>query len=251
MGNTKLPDFDLLARLQTFDPKAFVSDDKKEQEVCCFVLSLALIYNDFKDLVWARHHLIKLKPDNPKEISPGNGQYFGFLNHLEKFHYSLFNELFATIEKNHNVLSHPIFIKVYGLLPKSVKTCWDSLVNISTGKDSKNNLLKSIFERVRNKITYHSDIKDIFSGYREFFLSNRNNMKEHREFAYISRGKNLASNRFYFADATVEGYLIAKIGSNKEEFFKGVNQLLDDVNSSLYHIVVNFVMVRGCSFRDV
>jgi hypothetical protein len=45
-----LPGFDTLARLQTFDPNAFIANDKQEQKVCDFILALALIFNDLKDM---------------------------------------------------------------------------------------------------------------------------------------------------------------------------------------------------------
>jgi hypothetical protein len=42
-----------LAALQTFDPKAFVGDSGVPQDLCNFVLALALVYNDCKDGIFS------------------------------------------------------------------------------------------------------------------------------------------------------------------------------------------------------
>lgn len=42
-----------LAPLETFDPAAFLGDEAVPQELCNFILSLALIYNDCKDITYS------------------------------------------------------------------------------------------------------------------------------------------------------------------------------------------------------
>lgn len=50
-------------RLETFDPAAFVGGEEVPQELCNFVLALALIYNDYKNLTYAS---LKLRESKPK-----------------------------------------------------------------------------------------------------------------------------------------------------------------------------------------
>lgn len=246
MPTVKLPGFDQLAPLATFDPEAFIDDDMQAQHVCNFVLSLALIYNDFKNLMWAFHYLSDGKPENPDKISAYGGQYAAFKNHLLRLHFSVINELFQLIEDNANILAHPTLVETIRLLPKAAKECWQALVEVSTKKDTKNKFIKDIFHRVRNKITYHSDVKEIAAGYRSFFYGSDGHPKMQ---AFISMGDGLSSTRFYFADAVVEGYLNLKIGTNKPELIKQSNKLFTDVNVALNLIVKKFITVRGFAWR--
>ena len=55
-----------LAKLQSFDVAAFKGSDDVPQYVCDFVLTLALAFNDLRDL----YHVQKLiLSENPKEIT--------------------------------------------------------------------------------------------------------------------------------------------------------------------------------------
>jgi hypothetical protein len=51
-----------LAPLETFDPAVFEPSGDVSQEMCDFVLALALIYNDCKDLVYANLALVDARP---------------------------------------------------------------------------------------------------------------------------------------------------------------------------------------------
>ncbi len=82
------PDFDKLAALEYFDPKAFESADSKEQAVCDLVLMLALVYNNFKDLLWAFSNLSSCRQPDPFKITPYNGQYSGMSLHITRLLYS-------------------------------------------------------------------------------------------------------------------------------------------------------------------
>lgn len=43
----------VLATLETFDPAVFLGDGRVPQSLCDFVLALALIFNDLRDLSYA------------------------------------------------------------------------------------------------------------------------------------------------------------------------------------------------------
>lgn len=247
MKENTLPGFDKLALLETFDPHAFLSNDEKEQKVCKFVLALALIYNDFKNLSWGHKYLRETEPQD-RNITAYNGQYGGFEIHVIRLLYSLLRELFKLIENNSESLKHPLFIKIEKQLSKEVKKYWQSLVDFSIKKCTQNKKLKELFERVRNKIGYHPDAEEIFTGYKSFFFNENNNIKMD---AYISRGYSLEESRFYFADAGIQKYLEDIIGEDRENFFNEVNEVCWKVSNVLYEIVTKFVNARGFCWRNV
>lgn len=103
-----LPGSEKLAHLDCFDPKAFQSDDAGEQEVCDFVLMLAVVYNDFKDLLWAIDHLKKCDPSDG-EINPSNGELAGMRGHVTRQFHSLIFEFAKLLRTQELVLKHPLF----------------------------------------------------------------------------------------------------------------------------------------------
>jgi len=91
--------FSRLADLQYFDPKAFQSDSNVSKEVCGFVLSLALIYNDLKNINLILEILEKSKPQGTFEERKDWGEYYGVLNYLDRINIGLLHELFNLIKK--------------------------------------------------------------------------------------------------------------------------------------------------------
>jgi hypothetical protein len=75
-------DVALLAALETFDPKAFVGAKEWPQELCNFVLALALAYNDFKDVIFAQALLATVRPTNVERPTTAVGHYAGLYHHL-------------------------------------------------------------------------------------------------------------------------------------------------------------------------
>jgi hypothetical protein len=75
--NKCIEKIDDLAKLESFDPLAFEADGTASQDVCNFVLTLALIFNDLKDLVYAHVTLQTQKPIGSFRISRPWGAYSG------------------------------------------------------------------------------------------------------------------------------------------------------------------------------
>jgi hypothetical protein len=223
----KIPGSEYLAKLETFDPNAFLSDDKEEQKVCNFVLALCVAYNDLKDLLWARVHLTDAHTDTDVEgkdrITPYNGQYAGFRIHIEKLLFSFINELLCLIREQKQVLE-------------------DAALN----KDTDDDFLKK-HVRLRN-ITYHyKDYKTYKIGFEKFFFDeNKSKIKD----PFISRGANMAGTRFYFADAAVQGYITSNIEGNEKEFADKTAAYLTTINKILYEICTKFINIaKGCGWK--
>ena len=112
---------ELLAPLQTFDRDAFVGDERVPQDICNFVLALALIYNDCKDGIFSNMILTDSKPKGQFELSRGWGAYNGLKLHYIRLHVALIHELLQLIEDNQQILKHPFFNSVIQKLSKQAR----------------------------------------------------------------------------------------------------------------------------------
>ena len=71
-----------LAPLETFDPAAFQGDADVPQELCNLVLSLALVYNDCKDVIYSHILLGESRPSPPAGRNRPWGAWLGVDFHI-------------------------------------------------------------------------------------------------------------------------------------------------------------------------
>ena len=237
--------FAKLANLQYFDYKAFYEDSLVSKEVCGFVLSLALIYNDIKNTGLLNEALNDSRPSGSYLERQDWGEYTAMLNFIDRISMGILHELFNLIKSHQNVLEDKFFKEVIKSINKDVKIFWKALVDTSLENYSNNKLAKDLMI-IRNKISYHYDPKAISNGYKHIFENKENMMK-----AYISRGKNMPESRFYFADAAVDGCMQNIYGSEDiSHFLNSISENLEKLNHSLLHIINNFITKRGYGFRS-
>ena len=246
----RLPGPEELAPLKSFDPAIFLSDDKPIQDVCNFVLSLAVAYNDLKDLLWVLHFLRRARPDKNELITRYRGEYSGFVNHAAKLLLSTFNELVQLLEENQPLFAHDLFQKCVKQLPKEARVCWNGLVAVATGKEVEHKFMRRVFHTVRNKVSFHyADLKAINSGFRLRFTDQIRSVKD--KTPYASLGKSAMESRFYFADALVESYVNHQIGEDSVIEFAGkMSDLTEQINFALRFLVDRFVSARNGAFRE-
>lgn len=237
--------FSKLATLQYFDPKAFQADSTVSKDVCGFVLSLALIYNDIKNIQLFMEILKKSKPTGIFEERKDWGEYNALLNFLDRVTIGSLHELFRLIKNNKGVLEDKIFKEIIKSINKDAKKSWQALVDTSFKKISDNKLAKDLMF-IRNKVSFHYDPKAIIKGYEHFYK----NIKE-MDKAYISRGKNMLETRFYFADAAAESYMQSLYGiADMSLFFKSIGNNLKKLDKTIWYIINNFIAQRGFGFKD-
>lgn len=218
----KCPDFDL-APLKYFDPKTFnwETPDKDFKNLCAFIVTLALIYNDFKDLAWWQKQLDDCPP-NPNEKSSYFGQHNGMKTHISRLVVGLYDELLIFIKENQRVLESKLFQEILGRISARYRNDWKKLVNESSNKED-----LEILAELRANGVFHYQMNGVFSGYKNYFIKPENPLNEK---AYYSFGENILKTRFYFADAAVQGY-VKKFGDSRIEY------LLAEINTSLKRIV--------------
>lgn len=234
-----------LAQLETFDPLAFRADDKVPQDLCNFILTLALIYNDCKNLIYAYMVTAEARPKGGFVRNRLWGASSGVQFHIFRAVISLLHELFNLIRSNKSLLKQPFFKSVVRQIDPSARKAWETVVAVALGSTPSDTLGKSLL-LVRNKMSFHYDGKAIFIGYGHHFLKS-----EHLdERAYISRGNSMKESRFYFADAAAIGYLRSIVGrGNIEALITKIGDMLDPVNFSLMAIVNSYIQKRGFAYR--
>ena len=231
---------DALASLETFDPSVFVGDDEAPQEVCSLILSLALIWNDCRDVSYARSLLSASRP--PSEPGPTRewGDYGGIDLHLFRYQVGLLHELMALVCREQFVARGYYLERLAIRLPSEVRDAWYSLVQVAAGTAPTDPLGQRLLT-IRDRVHNNYDPRRLLTGYRNHFLG------EHREDdrAFISRGGDTGSTRFYFADAAAMGYLEEVPGGDDwDQLREDVQDVMRYVGDALMGIVDGFINRR-------
>jgi len=231
-----------LAPLESFDPAAFIGNDTVSQDVCNFVLTLALIFNDLKDLIFAQVTLQSQKPDGPFKISRRWGEYNGIDQHLWKLMVGLFHEVVQLVRDSEDVIADPFFQSVIQGLRRKEKDIWLSLVDAARAKGPGENRFALL---IRNKVVFHYEPKEIYRGYKTFFASDVPAARR----AFLSRGNDMEHTRLFFADAAVTGYLMSRGEGKLEELMTNVITSVTELNFMLTGIVDTFIQKRRFAYR--
>ncbi len=227
-----------------FDPRAFVGGKDIPQELCNFVLALALTYNDYKYYSISYNMLLKSEPLGKPQRNSLWGEYSGIKFHIIRLHIGFVHELFKLIQNNKRLLGHIFFKEVIRLLNKKARKSWEALIEAALVEEASSKK-GSPLHMVRNKVAFHYDAKELLAGYNIGFFKNGETL----EGACISLGNSLEEARFYFADRAIQGYIEKGLDTDIESFFKSLEQIMRDINISLYNICVTFIQRRGFAWR--
>jgi len=228
-----------LADPEIFTPEVFVGDERFPQSVCDFMLALALVFNDFKDLFASQEMMQGIAPgDGPPTAA--RGMFGGLHVHWVRLLAGVIHELTELIAKNKTVIDSAAFRKILKRLPRTAREMWASVVASATSSGPRGDRFGRLVYYTRMKVGFHYDTKEIARGYRNRFLPASSDPP------YISRGKNMAATRFYFADAAAEMYMMEKAGaSTGKEFFTAGWKLLPEIGHALREIVTTFIALRN------
>src|SRR5262252_11228969 len=240
-----LDECSFLGPLESFDPAAFDGDGEVSQDLCDFVLSLALMYNDLKDEIYAHEAVFALMPAGQPTPTRLRGAISGVQLHAFRATCALLFELFTVINEKRELLCEDFFRRVVKQLPKAEREAWGAVVNVARGTSKPKTELGKKLLLFRNKVGSHYDTEEIARGFKHFFEVVRRLSR-----AYVSRGQSMRETRFYFADAAMQGYLIVRHGSPELQELKGqIAGVVEIVNFSLKAIVQTFIQSRGSAFR--
>ena len=240
--NQRLPHF-RLAPLQKIGPECLVSatgSDRME----LFILALAQVFNDLKDLAYVSTCLSDAKPREAK-INPYFGQWMGMNLHVHRLIYGLLFELFELLRKFEDQIRSPEFLKIERQMGSRTQRDWKALRKFALGEKggSKTEFGKCL-ERIRHNLSFHYyQPKQIMRGYRRHFFGIESG--PHAEFAYYSIGQNMEETRFYYADAAGQAALGELTDGDFKNFEKECLKAIGGVNQVLFLIVGQYIVGRS------
>ena len=172
------------------------------------------------------------------------GEYEGVKLHILRLLMAFTNELFILIDDNKNVLDDRIFDEIKRKMNRKSRESLQLLIEATfnyKGIKRKSNPLYMI----RNKLIFHYDKKEIFSGYKAGFIETDNS-----QMACISIGNKLEESRFYYSDLAIQKYIEKRTGKKIDPFIKELKLHLVNVNLALFYLCRNFIVERGYAWRE-
>ncbi|MBH0202140.1 MAG: hypothetical protein HP496_07580 [Nitrospira sp.] len=161
-----------LAMLETFDPAAFVGDENVPQSLCNFVLTLALTFNDLRDLYYASVLVGECKPEGAAQKNSRWGYYLGLRLHVTRLIMSVVHELLNLIEKQRDDVNHAFMRDVVRMLPTDHRRSWKEIVRTALGQSATDDhKLGKLLLKIRNNVSFHYDSKAIHKGFKNHFLT--------------------------------------------------------------------------------
>lgn len=227
-----------LAPLFGFDPAVLKGGPRKADS---FVLLLAVVYNDLRELQWVAEHLTITKPVEVV-VSRGMGDWQGATVWTKRYAAAVLNELMVAVKHAHKagILGQSMFIRTAQALDDQERVAWNNIVDVAMGRPGTASALRAFFDRVRNRAAFHFDRGQLWEGYQAHF--HRRKKDAFNEQAYMSVGRTLGATRFYFADAAAQ--LALELYDTKGELWPLVNQVTRSVNVALRAVVDTHVRFR-------
>lgn len=228
-----------LASLKTFDQAAFAPDVQYSRQLCEFVLSLALAFNDFHDLLIAHDFLNGAWPADDSTPSQELGEFNGLTNHLFRLHLATLHEVLELIAKNAKVLKDPAFTSVIAKMTAKARTAWSAMVAVATGGAASKSDLARFLLFARNKVAFHYDPDQIGTGYNLAFGSTSRR-------PYVSRGGTFGRSRFYFGDDAAQEYLRKKAQDiSAPDAIVAAFQMIGTLAFAIHQVVFTFITTRA------
>jgi hypothetical protein len=237
-----------LAELESFDPSAFVAEDKSVQACGDFVLALALAFNDLKDLLLGDSLLMGEVPKDRSTPSREFGAFGGSHLHVLRVLLGVLRELLFLVHAEQKTRESSCFQAIVKKLPRPGRNAWDKLVTASEANTSSDADIRFLVI-APNSVAYHYESKAIGRGFRRAFAEPSN---EPFDEPLLSRGSSISTTRFYFADRAAQSYLQHSLGDqDPEHYFLKNRDLLPNIAFALSSVVTGFISSRGCAWRNV
>mgnify|MGYP001596781111 CR=1 FL=1 len=228
------------------------SESTENDDFLGFILSIGMVFNDFKGLVLLNDTMLLVYKSEPVEINEHFGERAGILIQLTRMLYSTVYEVFVLIRDSTNIINSKRFQQLLQRTPANTQLVWEMLAKIANGEDVDDGRfdqfveLKNLLVQARNNIGFHYQTRGrLIEGFRRFFFTGISTAPpETREWSLRSiRGTAFALSRYYYVDAAVQGYYVNLFGDEKlaqqrnEETFELVNLIVYTIHDILaeYH----------------
>src|SRR5262249_35915997 len=119
-----------------------------------FILSLASMFNDFKDAQYLTNLLDESRP-NPIHVTPPDSDWVGMRLRVRRLNYSIMHELLVTVSEaeKEGVFEDQRWQRSLRRCNPTVRSLWGQVREVASGKAD--GWLLRYFQRVRDDIAYH------------------------------------------------------------------------------------------------
>jgi hypothetical protein len=145
-----------LGEFEAFDPAVFVDQDPATQRVCDLILALALIYNDFRDVLVSRTLLAQVAVKERVVRTPRIALENGLENTLVRLQAGVVHELLELVGRSRSETSSALFQRLLHQLSTRGRSAWEAVAAASAGKNAGDPLARVLL-LVRHKIAFHYD----------------------------------------------------------------------------------------------
>lgn len=220
---------------------AWFEDPTNNRELKGFIVMMATVFNDLKDLQILASEATDYSKDASR-WSPVWGQANGIQRFCCKMSVSIIHEFleFLKVNKTHleNIKVKKAIEQFKKDFPKGGRE-WDDLVKASKEQKVKNSILSKIAQMRNNSSFHYYGTSMILKGMMDHISAVKKNQKEPQSrFLYVSYGKTNEETRFYFADAAINHqYESLFEGANDKE----VHKYIRTIQKSIRFILENFI----------
>lgn len=243
--DARLPHFQLAPMLDT-SPESVLRQSTADPLAELF-LSLAVVFNDVKGLMWIGEILEDGRP-NDGQVSAYGAQWQGIAIQITKLACGLVHELFKLLKNYRGDLHSAEMKRLLKKVPPGVAKKWKSLIALSGDVGTPSSSLAKSLLKIRNNVSFHYDQPQMLvRGYCRHFFELEPSPQNER--AYYSAGRNMEETRFYYADAAVQQSLAILRDRSVNDFNEELSRVLRDVNVTLAGIISAFLRRRDAGSK--
>jgi hypothetical protein len=242
--------------LRNIAPARIIDEKNGGERIDEFFLTLGIAYNDLKSL---HFYLVQMKnffeeKGIQKQIEEKHptcelGEYSGMKNHMERLITSTMHETFLLINKYNDVFNlEEVKIMLINLSNEN-RNIWKDLISIANYKNltDKGNKFRHILERVRQNggFHYHGIGKLMKNGFKDHFFIRKNN-SESNSAAFWAKGDSMEQSRYFFSDASIQGFYFNLIKSNmsEEDYAEAILTTMREMNVAIMVLMKEYILSR-------
>ncbi len=211
------------------------------------LLTLTMIFNDFKGLVQLNDTISQVYKSEPPAIDEHFGEKSGVQMQMVKLLYATVNEALIFIRDSSTILDSDRFKRLVQRTSDNNQVVWQMLRKIADQEPIDDERfaryaeLRDFLVKARNNVGFHYQTRrQLIEGYRRFFFQGIANVPEEaREYAFRSTAREFKDSRYYYVDAALQGYYVNLFGDEKsaqqrnQETFELVNLIVYAIHDIL------------------
>jgi|GEM_PF-1540961 len=241
----RIDDWSLARRVEVAS-EALLRDEK--DELGCFFLVLAAVFNDIKGMVLFEQYLNAKGRPLPHVVSEYAGQWRGNHIQIHRWLAGVLFELMIVIRKHRNgLIVGPELAALVASLPRDRRDAWKELVDESlVDGGAKRDRPHDLWQDIRNSASFHYEEKRLARGYLDHFRDGRaQHQTSANEAAMYSPGNTMKTSRFYYADAALQALLYQRGRDwNHDKVDESIVKKASRVNDVLGPMIYQFIRTR-------